>query len=71
MAATLKAIQATVSADSVVTRAKPVAGPRKAVVTVLVDEWTPNALTLAAMSEPVDELPRVQMMKEIRFNLKI
>ena len=71
MAAALKTIQATVSADGVVTLAEPVIGPCKAVVTVLVDEWTPNATTLAAMSELIDELPRLRSVEDIRSNLGI
>jgi hypothetical protein len=57
MAPSLRTIEATVSADGVVTLAEPVTGPCKAVVTLLIDEWTPNATTLEAMGEPTDKLP--------------
>jgi hypothetical protein len=58
MAAALKTIHATVSADGLVTLSEPVSGPCKAVLTLLVEEWTPNAVTLAAMNEPTEDLPR-------------
>jgi hypothetical protein len=58
MAASLRTIEATVSADGVVTLAEPVTGPCKAVVTLLVEEWIPNPETLEAMEEPTDDLPR-------------
>jgi hypothetical protein len=71
MAVTLRAIEATVSADGVVTFAEPIIGPAKAFITVLVDEWTPNAETLAAMNEPVEGLPRYKTMEDIRATLGI
>lgn len=58
MSASLKAIQATVSADGVVTLAEPVTGPCKAVLTLLVEDPVPNAETIAAMNEPNEELTR-------------
>lgn len=58
MAASLRTIEATVSADGVVTLAEPVTGPCKAVVTLLIDEWVPNATTLEAMTESTEDLPR-------------
>ncbi len=58
MAASLRSIEATVSADGVVTLAEPVTGPCKAVITLLIDEWIPNSTTLEAMGEPTEELPR-------------
>jgi hypothetical protein len=64
MPASLRTIEATVSAAGVVTLAEPVIGPCKAVVTILVDEWVPNATTLEAMSEPTEELPRYRSAKK-------
>lgn len=58
MSASLKAIQATVSEDGVVTLAEHVTGPCKAVLTLLVEDPTPNAETLAAMNEPSEGLTR-------------
>ncbi len=58
MSAALKAIQATVSEEGVVTLAEPVVGPCKAVLTLLVEEPTPNAETLAAINEPSTGLER-------------
>jgi hypothetical protein len=58
MAASLRTIEATVTADGVVTLAEPVTGPCKAVVTLLVEEWIPNPETIKAMEEPTDDLPR-------------
>ena len=71
MAATLRTIEATVSADGVVTLAEPVTGPCKAVITVLVEEWTPNAVTQAAMNEPIDDLPRFRSPQEAKAALGI
>lgn len=71
MAATLRVIEATVSAEGVVTRAEPVIGPCKGAVRLLVDEWVPNAATLAAMNEPTDDLPRYHTRDEIRATLGI
>jgi hypothetical protein len=58
MATALKTIHATVSADGVVTTEEPIWGPCKAVITLLVDEKIPNAVTRAAMDEPTEGLPR-------------
>ena len=71
MAASLRTIQATVSADGVVTTAEPLFGPCMAVITLLVDEKIPNAVTLAAIQEPTDDLPRYHTMEDIRAALGI
>lgn len=71
MAATLRAIEATVSADGVVILAEPVTGPCKAVLTLLVEERIPNAATLAAMNEPIDELPRYRSAEGAKAALGI
>ena len=71
MAASLKTIEATVSADGVVTTAEPIFGPCKAVLTLLVDEKVPNAVTRAAMDETDEDLPRYNTMKDIRATLGI
>jgi hypothetical protein len=57
MAASLRTIEATVTADGGVTLAEPVTVPCKAVVTLLVEEWIPNPETIKAMEEPTDDLP--------------
>ena len=64
MSATLRTIEATVSADGVVTLAEPITGLCKAVLTILVDEWIPDATTLEAMDESTDELPRYRSAAE-------
>ena len=69
MSASLKAIQATVSEDGVVTLAEHVTGPCKAVLTLLVEEPVPNAETLAAMNEPDDDLPRYATASEAKAAL--
>ncbi len=54
MAATLRAIEATISADGVVTLAEPVKGPGRAVLTLLVEDMEsdePDAGELEAMLE--------------------
>jgi len=71
MSATLKAIEATVSADGVVTLVEPVRGPCKAVVTLLIEDWIPNPNTLAAMDESIDDLPRYQTADEAKAVLGI
>jgi len=71
MAAALKTIHATVSADGVVTTQEPIWGPCEAVITLLVDEKVPNAVTRAAMDEPTDDLPRYHTMEGIRATLEI
>lgn len=69
MAATLKAIPGNVSADGVVTLSEPVNGPCNACVTLLIEDWTPNAETLAAMDEPVEDLPRYSNEAEAKAAL--
>ncbi len=71
MAAALKTIQATVSADGVVTTQEPIWGPCGAVVTLLVEEKIPNAVTRAAMDEPTDDLPRYATAAEAKAALGI
>lgn len=71
MSASLKAIQATVSEDGTVTLAEPVQVPCKAVLTLLVEQPEPNAVTRAAMNEPTEDLPRYRTMKDIRATLGI
>ena len=71
MAASLRAIEATVSADGVVTLAEPVIGPCKAVLTLLVEDRIPNAVTLAAMDEPLDDLPRYHTAADAKASLGI
>jgi hypothetical protein len=71
MAATLKTIEATVSADGVVTTAEPIFGPCKAVLTLLVDEKIPNAVTQAAMDEPTEDLPRYTSASQAKAALGI
>ena len=54
MAATLRTIQASVSADGVVTLDEPVSGPRRAILTLIEDEAEenhPDAEELQAMLE--------------------
>ena len=58
MSASLKTVEATVSEEGIVTLAEQVTGPCKAVLTLLVEEPTPNSETLAAMNEPTEGLPR-------------
>lgn len=58
MAVALKTIRATVSADGVVTTEEPIWEPCEAVITLLVEEKIPNAVTLAAMNESDDDLTR-------------
>jgi len=69
MAASLKTIAATVSADGFVTLAEPVNGPCKGVLTLLVEDRIPNAETLAAMDEPTEGLPRYKTAKEAKSAL--
>ena len=71
MSASLKAIPATVSEDGVVTLAEHVTGPCKAVLTLLVEDPTPNAETLAAMNEPSESLPRYQNASQAKSALGI
>jgi len=71
MAASLKTIQATVSADGVVTTAEPIYGPCVAVITLLVDEKIPNAVTRAAMDEPNEDLPRYPTASQAKAALGI
>lgn len=71
MSASLKAIQATVSEDGVVTLAEPVTGPCKAVLTLLVEDLNPNAETLATMNGPSEELPRYQTGSQAKAALGI
>jgi hypothetical protein len=71
MAASLRTIEATVSADGVVTLAEPVTGPCKAVVTLLVEDRIPNAVTLAAMNEPIAGLPRYRTAEDAKAALGI
>ena len=71
MAATLKAIEATVSADGVVTMAEPIFRPCRAVLTLLVDEKILNAVTRAAMDEPTEDLPRYTSASQAKAALGI
>ncbi len=71
MAASLRTIEATVSADGVVTTAEPVFGPCKAVLTLLIDEKVPNAVTRAAMDESSDDLPRYTNASQAKAALGI
>ena len=71
MAAVLKTVHATVSADGTVTLDEPVAGPTMAVLTFLVEEWVPNAETLEAMAEPIEALPRHHSAKAAKSALGI
>ena len=58
MAATLKTVEATIEADGTVSLAEPLTGPARAVITVLIDDLEPNAITVAAMEESWELLPR-------------
>ena len=58
MAATLKTVEATIDADGTVHLAEPLKGPARAVITVLIDDLEPNAITVAAMEESWELLPR-------------
>jgi hypothetical protein len=71
MAATLKTIHATVSADGIVTTQEPIWGPCEAVITLLVEERIPNAVTRAAMDESDEDLPRYTKMEDIKATLGI
>lgn len=71
MAAALKTIHATVSADGIVTTKEPIWGPCEAVITLLVEEKIPNAVTRAAMDESDEDLPRYSNMEDIRATLGI
>jgi hypothetical protein len=71
MAAVLKTVHATVSADGTITLDEPVAGPTMAVLTFLAEEWVPNTATLEAMAEPVETLPRHPSAKAAKAALGI
>ena len=71
VAAILKTVHATISADGTVTLDEPVAGPTMAVLTFLVEEWVPNAETLEAMAEPIEALPRHHSAKAAKSALGI
>ena len=71
MAPALKTVHATVSADGIVTTQEPIWGPCKAVITLLVEEKIPNAVTRAAMDESDEDLPRYTNMEDIRATLGI
>jgi len=70
MAATLKTIQASVSADGILTLAEPVTGPALAVVTLLVEEPEPNETTLEALDEPLAGLPRFATIAALKADLE-
>ncbi len=71
MAASLRAIEATVSEDGTVTLAEHVTGPCKAVLTLLVEEPTPDATTLEAMNEPSEGLERYKTASQAKASLGI
>ena len=71
MSATLKTVEATVSADGVVTLCEPVTGPARAVVTLLIeDPAEPNAATREAMNEPLEGLPRFSSVNALKADLE-
>jgi hypothetical protein len=71
MPASLKTIRATVSADGVVTTAEPILGPCEAVITLLVEDKIPNAVTRAAMDESTGDLPRYPSASQAKAALGI
>ena len=60
MPATLRSIKATVQPDGMVHLLQPLEldAPADAVVTVLIPSREPNAMTIAAMQEPMEKLSR-------------
>ncbi len=70
MSAILKTVEATVAADGTVTLAEPVAGPARAVLTLIVEEPEPNAATCAAMDEPLAGLPRFTSPEALKAGLE-
>ena len=71
MSASLKTVEATVSEEGIVTLAEHVTGPCKAVLTLLIEEPTPNAATLEAMNEPSQGLQRYKTASQARAALGI
>ncbi len=69
MSATLRTIDATIEEDGSVLLSEPVEGPARAVLTVLVDDPTPNAATREAMVEPAADLPRFQSVEALLDDL--
>ena len=57
MSASLKTIEATIDPDGTIHLAEPILGPARAVITVLIEEPSPNATTIDAMREPLETLP--------------
>ncbi len=70
MPATLKTIDATVSADGTITPAEPVTGPARAVLTLLVESPEPNQATREAMAEPLEDLPRFATVDALKADLE-
>ena len=67
MPATLHTLRATVHPGGLVSLLQPLEldAPADAVVTVLVPSQEPNAVTVAAMQEPVTELQRFTSVSEL------
>ena len=69
MAAILKTIDASVSADGTITLAEAVTGPAKAVLTLLIEEPEANKKTLQAIAEPLSGLPRFASLAALKADL--
>lgn len=65
----LKTVEATVAEDGTITPAEPLTGPARAVVTLLIEQSDPTAVTRAAMAEPLEALPRFATLDELRAEL--
>jgi hypothetical protein len=72
MPATLRTLKATVGPDGVVHLLQPLDldGPAEAVVTVLVPSREPNAVTMAALQENLEELPRFKNVDDLLQDLE-
>ena len=73
MPATLHTLKATIEPGGVVRLLQPLDLdiPAEAVVTVLVPSREPNATTVAAMHEPVGELPRFSHAADLMSELDV
>lgn len=69
MAAILRTIDASVSADGTITLAETVTGPAKALLTVLIEESEANEETLEAIAEPLADLPRFASLAALHADL--
>jgi hypothetical protein len=70
MSASLKAIEATVSSEGIVTLSEPVFGPARAILTLIVEDPQPNAETRAAMLESTEGLPTFSNVDDLMDHLK-